>query len=129
MQVGRPDLPTLKPPALAGHIRSMMPYDEAASVALFAVHEERMLALGTRRLPVPVLLVSGSLGTGKTTLLNHILNNKLNLRVTCLVNDLAALNVDAELLVRRDVARKTVHLSNGCACHSLSGEFEAEMWQ
>ena len=102
---------------------------EAASVALFARHEERMLALGTRRLPVPVLLVSGSLGTGKTTLLNHILNNKLNLRVTCLVNDLAVLNIDAALLVKRDAARKTVHLSNGCACHSLSGQFEAEMWQ
>ena len=88
--------------------------DEERSVALFAVHEQRMLELGRRQLPVPVLLVNGSLGSGKTTLLNHILTNKLNLRVTCLVNDLAALNVDAELLVARDEARRTVQLSNGC---------------
>ena len=57
---------------------SMM--NEEASIALFAVHEERMLARGMRRLPVPVLLVSGALGSGKTTLLNHILNNKRALR-------------------------------------------------
>ena len=88
-----------------------------------------MLALDTRRMPIPVLLVSGSLGSGKTTLLNHILHNKINLRVTCLVNDLAAQNIDAELLIARDEARKTVHLSNGCVCHALSDEFEEEMWQ
>ena len=99
------------------------------SLSLFAVHEARMLSLGTRQLPVPVLLVSGSLGSGKTTLLNHILHNKLNLRGTCLVNDLAAQNIDAALLVARDEARKTVHLSNGCACHTLSGEFEEAMWE
>ena len=103
--------------------------DEERTLNLFAVHEARMLALDTRRMPVPVLLVSGSLGSGKTTLLNHILHNKINLRVTCLVNDLAAQNIDAELLIARDEARKTVHLSNGCVCHALSGEFEEEMWQ
>ena len=98
--------------------------DEERTLNLFAVHEARMLALDTRRMPVPVLLVSGSLGSGKTTLLNHILHNKINLRVTCLVNDLAAQNIDAELLIARDEARKTVHLSNGCVCHGLSGEVE-----
>ena len=102
---------------------------EEPTIAMFAEHEARMLAVGTRRGPVPVLLVSGELGAGKTTLLNHILHNKLNLRVTCLVNDFASLNVDAELLLARDEARKTVQLSNGCACHSLSGAFEDEMWQ
>ncbi|KAL1522374.1 hypothetical protein AB1Y20_017365 [Prymnesium parvum] len=102
---------------------------QEASVALFAVHEERMLAMGRRRLPVPVLLVSGNLGSGKTTFLNHILHNKLNLRITCLVNDLASLNIDAEVLVKRDAARRTLYLSNGCACHTLSKEFEGEMWR
>lgn len=101
---------------------------EDATVNLFSYAEERMLAKGAVRRPVPVLLVSGSLGAGKTTLVNHILQNKLNLNITCLVNDLASINVDADMLVHTDAARKTVRLSNGCACHSLSGELEEEMW-
>ena len=40
-----------------------MTFDEAATVSLFAVHEERMLALGARRLPIPVLLVPELNGT------------------------------------------------------------------
>ncbi len=100
-----------------------------ATIALCAMHEERSISVGKRQLPVPVVLVAGSLGSGKTTLLNHILHNKLNLRVTCLVNDLASLNLDADVLVRRDAAERTVRLSNGCACHSLAGDFETEMWQ
>jgi hypothetical protein len=98
-----------------------------ATVALCSHHERALEA--RPRLAVPVLLVSGQLGSGKTSLLNHILRNKLNLRVTCLVNDLAALNVDAELLLQRSAAHKTVALSAGCVCHGLSGEFESEVWK
>ena len=58
--------------------------------------------------------------------MNHILRNRLNLRVTCLVNDLAALNVDEALLLDRRSAHKTVALSDGCVCHALYEEFEVE---
>ena len=101
---------------------------EEPSIALFAEAEARMLARSQPRAPVPVLLLSGALGAGKTTVLNALLRNKLNLRITCLVNDIASLNVDAEMLVLRDEARDTLTLSNGCACHSLAGQFEEAVW-
>ena len=96
-------------------------------IALFAHHEERMLERGMRRRPIPVVVLSGLLGAGKTTLLNHILRNRQNLRVSAFVNDVAALNVDASLLVRRDAARQVVELSNGCVCHGLAGELESQL--
>lgn len=68
---------------------------------------------------IPTVIVSGFLGSGKTTLLRHVLSHAQGKKIAVLVNDFAALNVDAGLV--RSVSNDVVDLANGCVCCSLSG--------
>ncbi len=82
---------------------------------------------------LPVTLVTGFLGSGKTSLLRHILSNKSNLRVAAAVNDFAAVNLDAKLVSRvQDLgADQVVELSNGCLCCSTAATagFSEAVWK
>jgi G3E family GTPase len=70
--------------------------------------------------PVPVLLVTGFLGAGKTTVVNHLLAHAEGRRIAAVVNDFGTINIDAELIA--DASDGVVSLSNGCICCSLEGD-------
>lgn len=71
-------------------------------------------------MPVPILLVTGFLGAGKTTVVNHLLAHAEGRRIAAVVNDFGAINIDAELLA--GASDGVVSLANGCICCSLEGD-------
>ena len=75
--------------------------------------------------PVPVTIVGGFLGSGKTSLLNHIINKVPNKRIAFLVNDFGEINIDAKLVV--SVEGETVSLANGCVCCTIRDDLLVEV--
>ncbi len=67
---------------------------------------------------MPVTIITGFLGSGKTTVLNHILHNAQNLKVAVLVNEFGDINIDSQLLVSVD--QDMVELTNGCICCTIN---------
>ena len=79
----------------------------------------------------PVLLLTGYLGSGKTTLVNRILANKRNIKFAVIVNDIGEVNIDADLIQKGGVVTQSddslVALQNGCICCTLKMDLVAQL--
>lgn len=75
--------------------------------------------------PVPVTIVGGFLGSGKTSLLNHIINKVSSKRIAFLINDFGEINIDAKLIV--SVEGETISLANGCICCTIRDDLLVEV--
>lgn len=79
---------------------------------------------------IPVTVITGFLGAGKTTLVRHLLKNNQGRRIAVLVNEFGEVGIDGELLRScqicdedEDVSNNIVELNNGCLCCTVQEEF------
>ena len=82
---------------------------------------------------IPILLLTGYLGSGKTTLVNRILANKRGIRFAVIVNDIGEVNIDADLIQKGGVVAQKddslVALQNGCICCTLKADLIEQVYE
>lgn len=74
---------------------------------------------------VPVTVIGGYLGAGKTTLVNHLLRQANGLRLAVLVNEFGALPIDADLIESSD--ENVINIAGGCVCCSYGSDLMAAL--
>ena len=84
-----------------------------------------------KRKKKPVTIITGYLGSGKTTVMNELLRNKGSEKIAVIVNDMGSINIDASLIKSTNVAQhdvSMVELSNGCICCTLQDAFMNQIY-
>ena len=72
---------------------------------------------------LPITVITGFLGAGKTTLINHILTEKHGVRVCVIENEFGSVDIDTSLVKENmNVAEEIISLDNGCACCTVRGD-------
>jgi G3E family GTPase len=109
----------LAPPERQAQLDEM--YQMLTAIGLAATREEqRKSPAVTVEKPIPLTLIGGFLGAGKTTVLNQLLSGDHGLRLAVIVNDFGSVNIDASLIRAED--NEMIGLENGCVCCSSSGQ-------
>jgi G3E family GTPase len=70
---------------------------------------------------IPATVITGFLGSGKTTFLNHVLHHQTEKRLAVIVNEFGAVSIDGELVVQ-DGNEEIVEFNNGCLCCTVRGD-------
>jgi G3E family GTPase len=112
------DRSRLAPPERQAQLDEM--YQMLINIGLEANKDEQSTPAIPLTNPVPLTLISGFLGSGKTTVLNKLLSGNHGLRLAVIVNDFGSVNIDASLIKAEDSAM--ISLENGCICCSSSGQ-------
>jgi G3E family GTPase len=80
----------------------------------------------------PVTLITGYLGSGKTTVMNELIKSQTHKNLAVIVNDMGSINLDADILKKNSIAHmdtKMIELQNGCICCTLRDEFMEQIEQ
>jgi G3E family GTPase len=112
------DRTRLAPPERQAQLDEM--YQMLINMGLEANKEEPITPAIQLANLVPLTLISGFLGSGKTTVLNELLSGNHGLKLAVIVNDFGSVNIDASLIKAEDSAM--ISLENGCICCSASGQ-------
>ncbi len=76
---------------------------------------------------MPVTIITGFLGSGKTTLINQILQNQDDLKIAVLVNEFGDINIDSQLLISID--EDILELDNGCICCTINDDLVESVYR
>ncbi len=78
---------------------------------------------------VKIIMLTGYLGAGKTTILNHILSNDEGIRAAVIVNDIGEVNVDADLVQDGGLSQTDtlIPMTNGCICCTLADDLSRQL--